>query len=156
MEKSTKEFIRKWGSNVKHTDLMEPIVSPKYNIALVVSNCNLQLLGVLEPWCDRIYVNEQFKVIGRMWDYVELEQENTSFDLSKRVHTIEHNDPILENDIVVEFDATQLNQQSFQIIQQLSDIIKQSGEVGTFELDIFKVTINSLTEYQKDLVICKN
>jgi glycosyltransferase involved in cell wall biosynthesis len=156
MEKSTKEFIRKWGSNVKHTDLMEPIISPKYNIALVVSNCNLQLLEVLEPWCDRIYVNEVFKVIGRMWDYVELEQENTSFDLSKRVHTIEHNDPILENDIVVEFDATQLNQQSFQIIQQLPDILKESGEVGTFELDIFKVTINSLTEYQKDLVICKN
>jgi hypothetical protein len=32
MDRSTMEFIRKWGSNVNHTALMEPIVSPKYKI----------------------------------------------------------------------------------------------------------------------------
>ena len=45
-----------------------------------------------------------------MWDYVEMEQNNTKFDLSKRVLTKQNNDPYAENDIVVEFDATQLNQ----------------------------------------------
>jgi glycosyltransferase involved in cell wall biosynthesis len=40
----TREFIRKWGSNVKHSPLMEPIISPKYNIVFIVHNCNLQLL----------------------------------------------------------------------------------------------------------------
>jgi len=151
-----REWFRKWGSNVLHDEYLMPKVLPKYNIAFVVKHCNLQLLELLEPWCDRIYVNEKFEVIGRMWDYIELEQENTVFDLSKRVLTIENNDPLLENDIIVEFDAKQFTQQSFNIIQQLSEIIKESGEVGEFELDVFKVTINSLTEYQNDYIVCKN
>lgn len=154
--KAARNYLRKWGSWIKNDEFQYPIITPKYNIAYVVKNCNLQVLELLEPWCDRIYVNERFEVIGRMWDYVELEQENTSFDLSKRVYTIEHNDPLLENDIVVEFDATQLTQQSFNMIQQLPQIIKESGEIGEFELDISKVTINALTEYQEELVVCKN
>jgi hypothetical protein len=139
---SNRNFIRKWGSR-------NPKV--KYNIAYVVHNCQLPALETLELFCDRIYVNEKFDV-GRMWDYVELEQENTSFDLSKRVLTIENNDPIAENDIVVEFDLLKFNPESFNILQQLPDIIKENGESGTFELDIFKITINSMPEYQNDLI----
>jgi GT2 family glycosyltransferase len=139
---SNRNFIRKWGSRIP---------SVKYNIAYVVHNCQLPALETLELFCDRIYVNEKFE-IGRMWDYVESEQENTSFDLSKRVLTIENNDPTLENDIVVEFDLLKFNSESFNILQQVPNIIKESGEVGTFELDIFTITINSMTEYQNDLI----
>jgi hypothetical protein len=140
--KSNKDFVRKWGSR-------NPSV--KYNIAYIVHNCQLTALETLELFCDRIYVTENFNV-GRMWDYVELEQENTSFDLSKRVLTIKNNDPILENDIIVEFDLLKFNPESFNILQQLPNIIKESGEVGTFELDIFTITINSIEEYQNDLI----
>jgi GT2 family glycosyltransferase len=139
---SNRNFIRKWGSRTP---------SIKYNIAYVVHNCQLPALETLELFCDRIYVTENFNV-GRMWDYVELEQENTSFDLSKRVLTIKNNDPILENDIVVEFDLLKFNPESFNILQQLPNILKESGEPGTFELDIFTITINSMTEYQNDLI----
>lgn len=139
---SNRNFIRKWGSR-------NPKV--KYNIAYVVHNCQLPALETLELFCDRIYVNEKFNV-GRMWDYVELEQENTSFDLSKRVLTIENNDPVAENDIIVEFDLLNFNPESFNILQQLPDIIKENGEPGTFELDIFKITINSIQEYQNELI----
>jgi glycosyltransferase involved in cell wall biosynthesis len=151
MDKSTLEFIRKWGSNVNHTALMEPIVSPKYNIAYVVKNCNLELLSVLEPWCDRIYTDEVYRV-GRLWDYVETEQENTSFDLSKRVLVTQHNDPMGENDIVIEFDATHLTNENFHLLQQFPGIIKESGEVGKFELDIFTITISHLEEQQTQLI----
>ena len=54
----------------------------------------------------------------------------------------------IENDIVVEFDATQLNQNNFQLLQQLPEIIQGSGEIGQFELDIFKITIHSLETYE--------
>jgi hypothetical protein len=151
MNNSTKEFIRKWGSNVKHSPLMDPIILPKYNIAFVVHNCNLQILEALEPWCDRIYTNEIYR-IGRMWDYVEIEQSNTSFDLSKRVLTIEHNDPIAENNIVIEFDGTKLTNENFQLLQRLPEIIQDSGEIGEFELDIFKLTINNLATYEHTLI----
>jgi hypothetical protein len=150
--KSTRNFIRKWGHFCKHDALMKPIIPPKYNIAFVIQNANLQILEFLEPWCDRIYTNEVYKVIGRMWDYVEMEQENTNFDLSKRVLTIENNEPHAENDIVVEFDAYKFTQNDFNTIQQLSEIIQDSGEVGTFELGNLKITIYSLTEYQNELI----
>lgn len=151
MNNSTKEFIRKWGSNVRHTDLMEPIVPPKYNIAFVVDNCNLYLLEALEPMCDRIYVDEVFQV-GRAQDYIEAFQEFTSFDLRKRVLIKQHNDPKGENDIVIHFDAARLTQQSFYLLNQMPDVIKDSGEIGTFELDIFTIYIMNIQEYQNELI----
>lgn len=149
--KAMRNYLRKWGSWIKNDEYQYPIIPSKYNIAYVVRNCNLPLLEALEPWCDRIYVDEVF-TIGRMQDYIEMEQANTKFDLSKRVLTIKNNDPLAENDIVIEFDAIQLNQNSFQLIQQLPEIIKESGDIGTFELDIFKVTINSLETYEHILI----
>jgi glycosyltransferase involved in cell wall biosynthesis len=148
MDRSTLEFIRKWGSNVNHTALMEPIITPKYNIAYVVKNCPGQLLYNLEPWCDRIYIEMQDAVDI----YLDREQENTSFDLSKRVFTLTNNTPEWENDIVIEFDATKLTQQNFHLLMQMPSIIKDSGEVGEFEIDIFKIIISHLEEYQNNLI----
>jgi GT2 family glycosyltransferase len=148
--RQTREFIRKWGTVPLYNEFQYPIISPKYNIAYVIKNCNLQLLEVLEPWCSRIYIEDNMHVL--IDSYIEQEQLNTSFNLNQRVLHIEHNYPEGENDIVIEFDATQLTQQSFQLIQQLPDIIKESGEVGVFELGIFKIKIQNIWEYQNDLV----
>jgi len=134
--KSNRNYIRKWGSRLD---------SPKYNIAYVVHNCNIQMLNALEPWCDRIYVENRF-------DYIEAEQPNTKFDLSKRVLTIGQNDPIGENDIVVEFDCAKFNQRTFELLQSLPQIIKESGELGTFELEDLKIVINAIEEKQNDLI----
>ena len=143
-----REWWRKWGQDVLHDDLMMPIVNPKYNIAYVAKNCPGQLISVLEPWCDRIYIENQDIVDI----YINQEQKNTLFNLSKRVFIESNNDPIGENDIVVEFDATQLTQQNFKLLQQLPSIIKESGEIGKFELDIFTIEINHLEEYTNNLI----
>lgn len=150
----TREFIRKWGTPPKYDEFQYPIIAPKYNIAYVVKTCTSNILEALEPWCDRIYIEDTMQVLTS--HYMDREQPNTNFDLSKRIYTVEYNDPKLENDIVVEFDAKQFTQLSFNIIQQLSEILQESGQVGEFELDIFKITINSMTEYQNDLIVCKN
>lgn len=55
-------------------------------------------------------------------------------------------------DIIVEVDGNTFTQQDFQIIQQLNDIVKDSGEIGKFELGNLKITINSLEEYQNELI----
>ena len=55
-------------------------------------------------------------------------------------------------DIIVEVNGNTFNQQDFQIIQKLNDIIKDSGEIGEFELGNLKIKINSLKEYQNDLI----
>jgi len=142
-QNSNKNFIRKWGwRNPQH------IV--KYNIAYVVKKCNESLLGVLEPWCDRIYIEDDMQIITN--SYIEKEQKNTSFELTKRILCMGYNNPQGENDIIVEFDATQLNQQNFQLLNQLPDIIKESGDIGKFEIDIFTITITNLIEYQNELI----
>lgn len=147
-----REWWRKWGCDVLHDDLLMPIVPPKYNIAFVVKRCNLQLLQVLEPWCDRIYIEDDMQVITNA--YIEQEQSNTKYDLTKRVLNTNHNHPEGENDVVVVFDGPSLNQHNFQYIHQLSQIIKDNGEVGEFELDIFTVIINNIEEYQNNLIVC--
>jgi len=147
-ERASRNYLRKWGSWVKNDEYQYPIILPKYNIAYVIKNCSGQLLTILEPWCDRIYIENQ-DIIDI---YIDREQENTTFNLSKRVFIESNNDPIGENDIVIEFDANQLTQQNFQLLQQLPSIIKESGEVGKFELDIFTIEINHLEEYTNNLI----
>jgi glycosyltransferase involved in cell wall biosynthesis len=153
-QRAARNYLRKWGSWIKNDEFQHPIIPHKYNIAFVVKHCNLQLLEVLEPWCDRIYIEDEMQVLTD--SYIEKEQSNTKYDLKKRVLTIEHNYPEGENDIVLEFDARMFTQNSFNIIQNLSDIITESGEVGIFELDCFKVTINNLETYEKNLIINLN
>lgn len=147
-QRAAKHYLRKWGSWIKNDEYQHPILVHKYNTAFVVRNCNLTLLEALEPWCDAVYVDEVFE-IGRAWDYVEVEQGNTGFDLRKRVKTLKDTP---NQHIIVEFNATELTQQSFQILQQLPVIIAESGEVGDFELDIFKIQIRSLERYENQLI----
>jgi glycosyltransferase involved in cell wall biosynthesis len=147
-ERSTRNFIRKWGHFVKHDQYLKPIVPHKYNIGFVVDNCNLQMLSLLEPWCSAIYIKDDMAVLESY--YLDQEQPNTKFDLKSRVKFIGHDIP--NNDIIIQFDAKQLDQSAFGLIQQLPEILADSGEVGTFELGIFKITINTLTTYELDLV----
>jgi GT2 family glycosyltransferase len=144
----TNEFIRKWGTPPLYNEYQYPIVSPKYNVAYVVKNCPEQLVSILEPWCDRIYIENQ-NIVDI---YIDREQKNTSYELNKRVFSLTNNNPEWENDVVIEFDVNQLNQQNFQLLQQLPNIIKESGEIGTFELDVFKIVISHLEEYQDNLI----
>jgi hypothetical protein len=87
--------------------------------------------------------------------YIDKEQSNTAFDLTKRVFCIGYNDPNAENDIVIEIDRNRFSEQDFQYIQMMSEIIQSSGEVGDFKLENLKVTINHLETYEKDLIICE-
>jgi glycosyltransferase involved in cell wall biosynthesis len=50
MNKSTLEFIRKWGQNVNHTPLMKPIVYPVYKKSIIITNSTPYLEKILEPW----------------------------------------------------------------------------------------------------------
>jgi hypothetical protein len=126
---------------------MKPIVPPKYNIGIRVENSrDVQLIEALEPWCSTIYVDD-----SRL-KYISLEQPNTSFDLNERVKPYDNEKNC---EILVEINGKLFNQQDFQIIQQLPEIIQDSGEEGNFELGNLKITISSLQTYEKELIVCK-
>jgi GT2 family glycosyltransferase len=138
---SNRNYVRKWGSRSE---------APKYNIAFVVKQCNLELLELLEPWCDRIYIEDDMQVITT--HYIDKEQPNTKFDLTKRVLHVGHNDPHGENDIVVELDKLRLTNQDFSYIQQLPAIFHDSGGIGEFQLGNLKLTVYSIETYEKNLI----
>jgi len=142
-ERSTRNFIRKWGHFVQHDEYLKPIIPPKYNIGFVIKNCNRQILETLEPWCSTIYTDFAWE------DYKQREQVNTLYNLNDRVYSI-HAEK--NNDILVRFDGKQLTNESFNFLTSLPDIIRDSGELGEFELDIFEITINSLKTYEEELI----
>jgi glycosyltransferase involved in cell wall biosynthesis len=142
--KNGRNFIRKWGHFVKHDPLMKPIVPHKYNVEFVVTNCQAQHLELLEPWCDRMSVDCSQDLINQ---YIESEQPNTKFDLSKKFNMNE------KSDIIVEFDALRLNNNSFQFIQNLSQIFDFNNfDSGEYEFDIFKVKVSQVKHYEMNLI----
>ncbi len=146
-QKSTREFIRKWGHFVKHDTMMKPIVPPKYNVGFVVENCTSQMLEMLEPWCDNIYgdwVGHKGYGVNKYID-----EERTSFDLKKRIHS-DHMNP--SDKVVVRFDCDKLDNEQFQIVQNLSEILQDSGQIGVSEVGIFNIEIRSLQSSEKELV----
>ncbi len=153
--RSSRNFIRKWGHFVKHDALMKPIIPHKYNIAYVVSkNPTMQLIYDLEPWCDRLYIDE---VLPEMiFEYQAFEQKNTKFDLSKRVFNTFNNDPEAENDIVVYIDKSNFGRDQFQALIQLPEIIEeQISEVTDplqFDLVGMKVVVRNIATYENELI----
>ena len=128
---------------------MMPIIPPKYDVGFVVENCDYNMLKELEPWCSDIYGDwVGHKGLG-VNKYIEEEQKDTKFNLKKKIHS-QHMNPT--NGVIVRFDCNQLNSDNFQILVNLSDILKDSGELGTMKLEIFHFEIKSLDTYEKDLI----
>ena len=151
-QRSTRNFIRKWGHFVKHDSMMMPIIPPKYDIGFVVEDCGLEHLSALEPWCSDIYGDWVGHKGFHVNKYIEEEQPNTDFKLSRKIHS-QHMNP--QNDVVVYIDCSKLNQKNYPMLCQLSEILEQQGEIGEFELDMFTVKVKNLYTYEKELIVCK-
>ena len=143
--KNMRNFIRKWGTMVKHDTLMKPIIPPKYNIGFIIENCTAEMLHTLEPWCNTIYTSNTK-------EYIKQEQPNTSMDLKERIKPYDNEK---NNDILIEINGNIFNQQDFQYIQQLSEILQDSGEIGSFKLGNLHISVIQFNTYEKDLIICK-
>lgn len=148
--KSTRNFIRKWGTfHPLHDEFLKPRKPKVYNIGFILQNPSFDLIHALEPWCSRMVcptLDQQ--IINR---YIELEQPTTPFNLTEK---LEYGG--CETDIIVEIDGQRFSQNDYQTIQYLSQIIEESGEVGEFQLGNLKITIKSLQTYEHELIVCKN
>ncbi len=144
--RSTRNFIRKWGCMVKHDKYMKPIIPSKYDIGFIVKNCTKELLFGLEPWCSTLYIDEDYT------NYITLEQPNTQFNLLDRIKPYDNEK---QNNILVEIDGNNLTQEDAKCLEQLPQILSDSGEIGEFELGNLSITIISLKTYENDLIKIK-
>ena len=147
-QRSSRNFIRKWGHFVKHDALMKPIIYPKYDIGIKVTGCNSELLELLEPWCSTILIDDEMQVLTS--HYLDKEQPNTKINLSKKIKTTPFDK--LENEVVIGIDRDAFKEGDFQILQQLPLILQMNGSPGKFMLGTMTLKIKALTEYQNTLI----
>ena len=143
MNNSTREFIRKWKSIVKHTPLMKPIVSPIYDIGIQIVNSNENLLGAVEPWGHNVYIDLDYG------DYIDREQPNTEDNLVLKISPIDEKP---KNDIVIRIDGQTFTQQDYLYLHEIGNIISQSGDIGKFKVGNLIIEINKIEEIQSNLV----
>lgn len=145
--RSARNFLRKWGHYVKHNSTMKPIVNKKFDIGFSIKNCNENILNYLEPICDTIYVDMNFD------NYINQEQKNTKFDLTKKIKSIKDKKI---NDIIISVDGGLLNNDNVSFLLNISEILEQNHEIGLFAYDIFTVEINKLSNYENYLININN
>ena len=131
-------------NNSKHNNSLELI-----DINKLYDGLNEKMITINSNDFDEIVNNAIFK-------------PSVKSDHDKKTINIINSNPQLEEalepwsnggkDIIVEVNGNLFNQQDYEIIQKLNDIIKDSGEIGEFELGNLKIKINSLKEYQSDLI----
>lgn len=138
-----REWYRKWHQDVLHDELMLPIVKPVLNVGIVAKNCNINALAFLEQWCDTIYVDCDYN------SYVAIEQQNTNFNLSKRIKSIEHN---VNNDVIVELDCNKITQEDVKIITNLGEIVSENNDLGKFSVENLIITVNKIDDKAKSLI----
>ena len=143
MSRCGRDFIRKWGDWIQNDSLQFPIINSKYDIGFIIKNSSMQLLEVLEPWCSTVYIDD---VNGNQYkQYIEKEQPNTTIDLSEKIKPYDNEK---NNEILVTIDGNTFNQQDFRYIQQLPEILADSGEpafhgeLGNITVEIFE-TMNT-------------
>jgi hypothetical protein len=115
----------------------------------------MEHLRILEPWCSIFYSDCSYENVKK---YQKEEQPNTLYNLTDKLRPIP-TDGVEDSDIpniTIEFDCKKLTNENMQFITKLSDIITESGELGSMEWDIFKLTIHSMENYEKELIKCQN
>jgi len=138
-QNANKNFIRKWG-------FINSQYNKKYNISFIIKNSTLDLIKLLEPWCDKIFVENKY-------NYTSSEQPNTSFDLSQRVDLISNFNPNNETDIIISFNGNEFDQKAFHFIQSMSDFFFEKIKcLGEYKVHIFNLKIKCIKNYEKDFI----
>ena len=136
--KAARNYIRKWGSWIENDEYQMPILKPRYDIGIVVENCDANLLLSLEPWFNNIYVNQTL-----IADYIEYEQPKTDLILEARVRPIEEPK---QNDILIYFDAKE--NVDLNIVPNIQVIIRESVDaVGTYEYNGLKIDVLQMVDH---------
>tara|TARA_R110001583_G_scaffold106009_3_gene254087 strand:- start:1988 stop:3400 length:1413 start_codon:yes stop_codon:yes gene_type:complete len=153
-ERSTRNFIRKWGHFCKHDNLMKPIIPPKFEIGILLSNCTLELVKLLEPWCSILYTCP-----NTVDDYLFEEQSNTIVNLKEKLQIYSKDNE--QPDILIQVNKdNQFTNQDFGYIQQMPEIINNDIENLSkelpceFELGNLKITINDINNINDILITC--
>lgn len=126
--KSHYNFIRKWGMPVQHDQYMNPQITPKYDVAVVLLNVGihhqLEYLREFEVRSSVLYIDNADVVERYRFKF----GDTTDMDLTERVKVMTEDDPA--NDVVIIVDMNKLTENEFRYFLQYPLILADSGEGG--------------------------
>jgi len=167
-------FIKNWGK-FSHGDLSETgYLTPKfYKISAIINNIpNIPEFLNVETFFDKVYVND-LSIIPLVQDSYDKEHNiaNQLFNISNEnwekynymynqqsaLDRIKPLDSLQEEDIIIEFDLTQIsNTDISSFLSQLQLIIDQTEDTGKFQYGPFNITINNKIDRAKDKIKITN
>jgi glycosyltransferase involved in cell wall biosynthesis len=161
-KRARKNYLRKWGSWVKNDAYQHPIISPIYHKTLVIDGTiTLNHIEFLEPLFNKILVNNRDKKIISEF----LQSENILNDvkpsieckLDDKFNYYDDNDVFLFDDtnVIVFLNTQKITNDDVNVITNLNDIVKDTNDIGEFEIGNLKIKINDLTEHQKKIIEIK-
>ena len=151
--RSARNFIRKWGSFVEHTPLMDPVIPPKYYTRYNIINCTKSLIELIEPWADLIRCDLDPKLLN---EYCAKESKYTDFDLGMKF-----NYQGLAPSVTVAIDGNHFGNDEYQYLQLLPKIVQDTllnnkSTEGTFKLGSLFVQISNNEEMTNTLIHIDN
>lgn len=156
-------FFRKWG---KFNHNINKI--PYYNISAKITGTNQQIFEAIEPFFNKIEVNDvviqnfltkQTQIHNPANTLLNISQDNwLKYNYMYKQENLESKFGDVNNDnIIIEFNLDNINQSNFQeFIVQLQDIIHTIEEPGDYEFDVFKIKINKLENIASSKIIVNN
>lgn len=134
---SNRNYIRKWGCRTE---------APKYNIVALIDNPNIDLIYHIEPFFDKILIdNDQIKT-----QYLQHEQNNTKINLSDKIQNTTTN--IDSNYSIVNINGSKFDRQDFITINNIMNEISKINALGKYHTGNLTLQINTLVDHQKELI----
>jgi GT2 family glycosyltransferase len=139
---SERKFIRKWGSGVKSTILLDPIIGHKYDIAIIASGFDPELIKNIEPIYNDIYATK-FD-IDQIESYVSQELSYGS-DISNKFHILRENlsSDSISNDVII-FTDDAIDKSAYEILINIHDIIREINTIGSYQIGNIKCIIKNI------------
>jgi glycosyltransferase involved in cell wall biosynthesis len=163
-KRARKNYLRKWGSWVKNDVYQHPIISPVYHKTLVLrGTVTLNLIDFFEPLFDEVILHEKFK--GTIDEFLESENKLNDVEppikceLNNKFNYYDDGDePILlnSNNVSMFIDCDRITNEDVNVITNLNDIVKDTNDIGEFEIGNLKIHINDLKEKQNKLIFIIN
>lgn len=120
---SNRIYLQKWGSYNSEN---------RFNVGFIIENCTDELLYNISPWADTIYVDLDI-----------------DWGKEPRIKPFENEK---NNDIFVSFDAQMLDNNQFEIIKNLQNILGNTSPGEKYEIGIFTINVIRPINIIKELI----
>jgi glycosyltransferase involved in cell wall biosynthesis len=123
--RARRNYLRKWNKWMRFDEFHHPIIHPVYDVGFVIQANSIDFIGLVEPWCQKLYVNDPTLIEN----YIKVEQPTTNVDLSERIF-LDTAEQSAYQDVLMYFSEDEFKknvQENMIIIQNLTEMLTESN-----------------------------